>query len=88
MAGGTESAGKNILLAKTGIFQLRTIGFAQIEMDVLGGRLVARRAHIKPLQWIWFFAGKWLIKIFGAIRKLRSEFCDQIGADFVAAGPD
>ena len=73
---------------KTGGEELGTIGFAKIEVDVLGRRLVAGRHHVEPLEWIGFFAGAWLVEVFVGVGKLRKKLRDEVRANFVAARAD
>src|SRR6266403_284315 len=84
VAGGAKVAREDICVAETGGEKLRTVSFAQIEANIFGRRLMTRRHHVEPLQGIGFFAGAELVKIFLGVRKLRSEFRDELGADFVA----
>src|SRR6266567_3545121 len=56
VAGGAEVADENICVAQTGGEKLRAVGFAKVEANVFGRRLVARRHHVEPLQRIGFFA--------------------------------
>ena len=56
VAGGAEVAYEDIFGEKAGGHELRAIGFAKIEMDVLRRRLVARRLHVEPLKRIGLFA--------------------------------
>ena len=88
MAGSAEVAVVNILGAETGGQELRAVGFAEIEVDVFGRRLVAGRLHVEPLERVGFFAGAGFIEIIGGIGKLRSEFGDKLGGDFVTARAD
>ena len=67
---------------------MRTVGFAKVEANIFGRRLVARWHHVEPLQRIGFFAGAEFVKIFLGVRKLRGEFRDEFGADFVTAAAD
>src|SRR6266700_2902830 len=85
VAGRAKIARENICVAETGGEKLRTVGFAKVEANIFGRRLVARRHPVEPLQGIGFFAGAEFVKIFRGVRKLRSEFRDEFGADFVAA---
>jgi len=88
VAGGAEIAYKDVFFEKAGSYELRAIGFAKIEMDVLRGRLVAGRFHVEPLERIGLFAGAGLVEIVGSIGELRGEFGDEVSGDFVAAGTD
>src|SRR6266478_6541515 len=85
VAGGAEVARENICVAEAGGEKLRTVGFAKVEANIFGRRLMTRRHHVEPLQGIGFFAGAEFVKIFLGVRKLRSEFRDEFGANFVAA---
>ena len=85
VAGGTEVAYINIFGEKAGRGELRTIGFAEIQVDILGGRLVAGRLHVEPLEWVRLFAGAGLVEIVSRIGKLRCEFGSEVGGNFVAA---
>ena len=88
VAGGAEVADVDIFGEQTGSHELRTIGFAKIEVDVFRGRLMAGGLHVEPLERIGLFAGAGLIEIVVGIRELRRELGDEIGGDFVAAGTD
>jgi hypothetical protein len=88
VAGGAKVADVNIFGEQAGGEELRTVGFAEIEMNVFGRGLVAGRLHIEPLEGIGFFAGERLIEIVGGIGELGGEFGDEIGGDFVAARTD
>ena len=88
MAGGAEVADEDIFREQAGGQELRAIGFAKIEMNVFRRRLVAGGLHIEPLERIGFFAGAGFIEIVRGIGKLRGEFGDEVGGNFVAAGAD
>lgn len=88
MAGGAKIADENILDAKARGQELRTVGFAEIEMDVFRGRLVAGGLHVEPLERVGLFAGAGFVEIIRGIGELRGEFDDKISGDFVAAGTD
>ena len=88
VAGGAEIAGENILRPQAGSEELRAIGFAQIQVNILRRRLVARRLHIEPLEGIGLFAGARLVEIVRGIGELRGEPGDEVGSDFVAARTD
>ena len=88
VAGGAEVADVDIFREKTRGHELRTVGFAKVEMDVFRGWLVAGRLHVEPLERIGFFAGAGFIEIVGGIGELRGEFGDEVGGHFVAAGAD
>ncbi len=88
VAGGTEIADESIFGLEACRQELRAIGFAEIEVDVLRRRLVARRFHVEPLERIGLFAGARLVEIIGSIGELRGEFGYEVGGDFVTARTD
>jgi len=88
VAGGAKVADENICVAQTGGEKLRAVGFAKVEANVFGRRLVAGRHHVEPLQRIGFFARADFVKIFLGIGELRSESRNEFGADFVTAAAD
>ena len=88
MAGGAEVAYVDILGTEAGGFELGAVGFAEIEVNVFGRRLVTGRLHVEPLEGIGFFAGAGLVEISGGIGKLGREFDNKIGSDFIAAWAD
>ena len=88
MAGGAEVADIDIFREKACGDELRVVGFAQIEMDVFGGWLVAGGLHVEPLEWIGFFTGAGFIEVVGGIGELHCEFGDEVGGDFVATRTD
>src|ERR1035438_3106695 len=57
-------------------------------MYVFWRRLVARRFHVEPLNWIGLVAGARLVEVFCPILELRSEFGYQFHANFVTAWAD
>jgi len=85
VAGGTEIADEDIFGLEACRQELRAIGFAEIEVDVLRRRLVARRFHVEPLERIGLFAGARLVEIIGSIGELRGKFRDEVGSNFVTA---
>ena len=87
-AGGAKVADENVLGAKARGQELRAVGFAEIEMDVFGRRLVAGGLHVEPLERVGLFAGAGFVEIVGGIGELRGEFGDEVGGDFVAARAD
>ena len=87
-AAGAEIADEDILRAEAGVEELRTVSFAQIEQDVFGRRLVARRPHIEPLEWVGLVAGAQFVEPLGSVRELRLKLDGDFGADFVAAAAD
>ncbi len=88
VAGGTEIADKDIFGLEACRQELRAIGFAEIEVDVLRRRLVARRFHVEPLERIGLFTGARLVEIVGSVGELRGEFGYEVGGDFVTARTD
>ena len=68
--------------------KLGSIGFAEIEEDVLGRGLVAGGHHVEPLDGVGFIAGAELIEPFRGFGELREELGGDFGADFVAATAD
>jgi hypothetical protein len=87
-AGGAKIAGKNILRAQARDQELRAIGFAKIEVNILWRGLVAGGLHVEPLERIGLFAGAGFVEIVRGISELRGELGDEVGGDFVAAGTD
>jgi hypothetical protein len=85
VAGGTEAADVDVLGAETGFEELRAIGFAEVEPNLVGGWLVARRHHVEPLQGVGLVAGAEFVEELGGAGELRGEGCGDVGADFVAA---
>jgi len=88
VAGGAEIARKNVLWAQARGEELRTIGFAEIEVNVFWRWLVAGRLHVEPLKRVRLFAGARFIEILGRIGKLCGEFGDKAGGNLVATGTD
>jgi len=87
-AGGAEFAPKDVLRAEACGKELRAVGSAEVEVDSFRGGLVARGHHVEPLEGVWFFAGAGLVEMVGGIGKLRGEFGDEVGGNFVAARAD
>ena len=87
-AGGAEIADEDIFVEEAGGQKLRAVGLAEIEANVSGGRLVARRGHIEPLERVGFFSGASLVEPVVSIVKLGAELSDELGPDFVAAATD
>jgi hypothetical protein len=87
-ARGAEVAYENVLRAEAGVEELEAVGFAEVEADVFGRRLVPRGEHVEPLERIGFVAGAKLVKPFVGVGELRRELRGDFGADFVAAGAD
>ncbi len=87
-AGGAEVADEDVGCAEASREELGAIGFAQVEEDVLGWRLVAGGHHVQPLDGIGFVAGAEFVKPIGGFGELREELGGDFGADFVAATTD
>src|SRR5215471_17594419 len=85
MAGRAEVAYVDVFIGEAGGKKLRSIGFAQIETDVFGRRLVSRRHHVQPLQRIRLVARAEFIKPPFGVAELRRELADQFRSNFVAA---
>jgi hypothetical protein len=84
VAGGAEITDKNVFPCEASGNKLRTVGFAEVQADIFGRRLVARGHHVEPLQGIGFVASAEFIEpLFGA-GELRSELGDEFGANLVA----
>ncbi len=71
VAGGTEIAGEDVLWPEADAEELRAIGFAEIEKDVLRRGLVAGGHHVKPLDGIGLIARAKFVEVFGRVGKLR-----------------
>ncbi len=87
-AGGAEIADEDVWGAEASTEELATIGFAEIEQNIFGWRLVAGGHHVEPLDGIGFIAGAEFVEPFGRIGKLRLKLGGDFGADFVAAAAD
>jgi len=87
-AGGAEIAGENVLAAEAGFQKLGAVGFAKIEEDAFGRRLVAGRLHVEPLKRVGLVTGTEFVKPFGCVGKLRVEGGSDFSADFVATAAD
>ena len=87
-AGGAKIADENILRAKAGVEELRTVGFFQVETHVFGRRLVAGGLPIQPLERVGLVASEQLVEPLGSVLELRLELDGDFGADFVAAAAD
>jgi len=87
-AGGAEIADEDVGGAETGAEELGAIGFAEIEEDVLGRRLVAGGHHIEPLDGVGLVAGAKFVKPSGGFSELREKLRSDLRADFVAAAAD
>jgi hypothetical protein len=84
-ASGAEIANEDVWSAKASAEELGAIGFAEIEQNTLGRRLMAGRHHIHPLNGIRLVAGAEFVEPFGSFGKLRLKLGGDFGADFVAA---
>lgn len=87
-AGSAEVANEDVFFAEASSEELGAVGFAEVEADVFGRRLVAGRHHIEPLERIGLFAAARFIEPFGGVSELRGELGEKLGADFVAAWSD
>jgi hypothetical protein len=87
-AGGAEIADKDVLFGEAGAAELGAVGFAKVEVDALGGRLVAGGHHAKPLERVGLIAGAEFVEPFGSIRKLGQIGGGDFGANFVATAAD
>jgi len=87
-AGGAEVARENVLGAETEFEKLGAVGFAKVEEDVFGRRLVAGRGHVEPLDGIGLVAGAEFVEPGGGVGELREELSGDFDADFVAAASD
>jgi hypothetical protein len=85
---GAEIADKDVLFGEAGGEELGAVGFAKIEVDALGGRLVAGGHHAKPLKRVGLIAGAEFVEPFGGIRKLGKIGGRNFGANFVATAAD
>jgi hypothetical protein len=69
--------------------KLPAIRGPQIELDAFRRRLMSRRHHRKPRQWIRFLAGRQAIERalepFLSFRKLAGESLRDLGTNFIAA---
>lgn len=68
--------------------ELGAVGLAKIEIDVLGGRLVAGRHHAEPLERVGFVAGAKLLEPFRGVGEPGKESGGDLGANFVATAAD
>lgn len=84
-ASGAKVRDKDIFRAKAGGEELQTVGFAEIEEQVLGRGLVAGRTHVEPLDGVGLVTGAEFVEEFGSLSKLREEFGGDFSPDFVAA---
>jgi len=87
-AGGAEIADKDVLFGEAGGKELGAIGFAKVEVDISGGRLVAGGHHAKPLEGVGLIAGSEFVEPFGGVRKLGQIGGRDFGANFVATAAD
>src|SRR5262249_14286444 len=82
-----QVADENVFRSDAHGNKLRAIRLSQIEVNAFGWRLVARRSHVEPLQWIRFFPGARFIEVVNCVRELGSEFSYELSGNFIAAGP-
>lgn len=87
-ASGAEVNDVDVARLEFGGKELGAIGFAEVEEDVFGGRLVAGRSHVEPLERIGLVAGAELIEIGGGVGELGEKLSGDFGADFIAARTD
>jgi len=78
----------NVAGSDTGGEELGAVGFAQVQQDVAGWRLMAWGLHVQPLQGIWLVTSAQLVEPFRCTRKLRLELDGHFGADFIATAAD
>ena len=88
VAGSAEAADEYVWGTEAGAKELSAIGFAEIEENVLGRRLVAGGHHVEPLDGIGFVAGAEFVEPFGGFGKLGKKLSGDFGTDFVAAPAD
>lgn len=88
VAGGAEVDGVDVLGAEASGLELRAVGFAEVEEDAFGRRLVAWGHHVEPLDGIGFVAGAKFVEVGGRVGELGEELGGDFGADFVAARAD
>ena len=88
VAGGAEVDGVDVLGAEASGLELRAVGFAEVEEDAFGRRLVAGGHHVEPLDGIGFVAGAKFVEVGGRVGELGEELGGDFGADFVAARAD
>ena len=69
-AGGAEIADKDVFGGKARGEELGAVGFAKIEVDALGRRLVAGGHHAEPLERVGLIAGAEFVEPFGGVWKL------------------
>ena len=87
-AGSAEITNEDVWGVEAGTEQLGAIGFAEVEKDVLGRGLVARRHHVEPLDGVGFVTGAEFVEPIRGFGELREELRGDLGANFVAAGAD
>jgi len=87
-AGGAEIANEDVGSAEASTEKLGAIGFAEIEEDILGRRLVAWGPHVEPLDGIRLVAGAKFVEPFGGFGELGLKLGGDFGADFVATAAD
>jgi len=87
-AGRAEVADEDVGGSDPGAKKLRAIGFAEIEEDVLGRRLVAGGHHVQPLDGIGLVTGAEFVEPLGGFGELGKKLSGNFGADFVAAATD
>ena len=87
-AGGAQAADEDVGGTDASAKKLGAIGFAEVEEDVFGRGLMARRLHIQPLNGIGLVTSAEFVEPLGGIGELGKKLGGDFGADFVAAATD
>ena len=87
-AGGAQAADEDVGGTDASAKKLGAIGFAEVEENVLGGRLMARRHHIQPLNGIGLVTSAEFIEPFRSLGELGKKLSGDFGTDFIAAAAD
>ena len=87
-AGGAEVADEDVWGTEAGTEKLGTIGFAEVEEDVLRRGLVAGGHHVQPLDGIGLVASAEFVEPFGGFGELGKKLGGHFSADFIAAATD
>src|SRR5271168_1660375 len=74
LAGGAEVADVDVVGAEAELFELRAVGFAEVEEHVFRRRLVAGRHHVEPLDGVGFVAGAEFVEPVRGLGELGEEF--------------
>ena len=88
MASGAEVDSVDVLWGEAGGLELGAVGFAEVEEDAFGRRLVTGGHHVEPLDGVGLVAGAKFVEVGGGVGELGEELSGDFGADFVAAGAD